>query len=311
MVYLTYTKGCNVIGNDTSGFNDAISVASNSNLTILVVGLNQSVESEGLDRYSLQFSGVQSQLISKVSSVSKETIVVIISGGCIDVSNITGNNSNINSGIKAILWSSYGGMYGGQAIADVIFGTFAPVGRLTQTWYKEGFLDQVSMYNVNMRPDDANKNNNNNDDTDNNNNDNKIIFDYSYNYVRYPGRGYRYYNGNEINYEFGFGLSYTKFECGDVDDSKINDQGIVSVDVTNVGKFDSSGVVLVFWIPNNAGMNGNENKRLIAFEQTPILLKLTGNVQVVMNVYQEFLNGNEFAQNKGKYKAGGICQQTN
>ena len=43
-------------------------------------------------------------------------------------------------------------MFGGQAIADVIFGTFSPTGKLTQTWYYNNYTSQIKMIDMNMRP---------------------------------------------------------------------------------------------------------------------------------------------------------------
>ena len=49
-----------------------------------------------------------------------ECVLVIISGGCVDISDAQSDDN-----VDAIMWAGYGGMYGGLAIADVILGTFA------------------------------------------------------------------------------------------------------------------------------------------------------------------------------------------
>ena len=172
--------------------------------------------------------------------------------------------------------------HAGQAVADVIFGAFAPIGRVTQTWYKANYANEVSIFDVNMQPN---------------------------NETGYPGRGYRYYNGDSINFPVGFGLSYTTFSCSSVDSSNVNSKGQLSVTVTNSGNINSGGVVLVFWVPNDAGKGGVENQRLVGFEQFDMVAP-SQNITVAMDVYKEFLNGQEFQTNYGSYVAGGVCQSS-
>ncbi len=62
------------------------------------------------DRKDLLLPGYQNELIEQVSSASKgKTILVILSGGCVDISNQT-FNIGLNK-IDAIVWGGYGGMY--------------------------------------------------------------------------------------------------------------------------------------------------------------------------------------------------------
>ncbi len=105
----------------------------------------QSQEKEGHDRTSLALPGAQSALIRQVANVSKVVILVILSGGCVDISEFQSSDK-----VHAIVWGGYPGqfhifsflsflrtlvehpckgMYGGQAIVDGIFGAFSPVGR--------------------------------------------------------------------------------------------------------------------------------------------------------------------------------------
>ena len=98
---ITYVQGCQVSDNSTNGFGDAVNAARNADLTILVVGLDQSIEAETLDRDSVAFPGVQSQLIQQVSAAAKNTIVVILSGGCVDTSNFTDSS---NTHVNAVIW---------------------------------------------------------------------------------------------------------------------------------------------------------------------------------------------------------------
>jgi xylan 1,4-beta-xylosidase len=100
----------------------AVEVARRADATIVVAGLDQKVEAEGLDRTSLLLPGRQAELISAVAKASKgPVILVLLSGGPIDIGFAQNDNS-----ISAILWAGYPGQAGGQAIADVIFGKHNP-----------------------------------------------------------------------------------------------------------------------------------------------------------------------------------------
>ena len=94
--------------NDTSNFNASIQIASTADVTILVMCLDESQKAECKDTLDLSFPRMQSQLIDKASTAAKYTILVLLSGDCVDVSNYI-NNSNID----AIIWSGYSGMCDG------------------------------------------------------------------------------------------------------------------------------------------------------------------------------------------------------
>lgn len=96
--------------------------ARQADATIMVMGLDQSIEAEFRDRAGLLLPGHQQELISKVAAASKgPTILVLMSGGPIDVS-FAKNDPKIG----AILWAGYPGQAGGAAIADVLFGSHNP-----------------------------------------------------------------------------------------------------------------------------------------------------------------------------------------
>ncbi|BAF28804.1 Os11g0673200 [Oryza sativa Japonica Group] len=157
----------------------AVDAARRADATIVVAGLDQKIEAEGLDRASLLLPGRQAELISSVAKASKgPVILVLMSGGPIDI----GFAQN-DPKIAGILWAGYPGQAGGQAIADVIFGHHNPGGKLPVTWYPQDYLQKVPMTNMAMRANPA---------------------------KGYPGRTYRFYTGPTIH-PFGHGLSYTSF----------------------------------------------------------------------------------------------------
>lgn len=120
-----YAEGCSISGSDTSGFQKTCEIASEADITVIAVGLDQTQEREGHDCDTISFPGVQSQLLSKVSS---------------------------------IVWVGYPGQSGGQALAEVIFGDYNPAGRLPYTIYPANYVNQVSMFDMGMRPNASNGN---------------------------------------------------------------------------------------------------------------------------------------------------------
>lgn len=149
-----------------------------SDVLIYIGGIDNSVEEEGHDRSSLQWTGAQLDVIGQLAQTGKPTIVVTMGGGQIDSSPIA-NNPNIS----ALLWAGYPGQDGGPAILDILTGQVAPAGRLPQTQYPSSYISEVSMTDMSLRPGKHN-----------------------------PGRTYKWYNGTAV-YEFGYGLHYTNFSA--------------------------------------------------------------------------------------------------
>jgi beta-D-xylosidase 4 len=174
--------------------------------TIVIAGLNMSVERESNDREDLLLPWNQTSWINAVAEASPTPIVlVIMSAGGVDVS-FAQNNTKIG----AIVWAGYPGEEGGTAIADVLFGKYNPGkswkcrsftasascflkhsldlhktgGRLPLTWFKNEYVEQIPMTSMALRPDAAHG---------------------------YPGRTYKFYGGPAVLYPFGHGLSYTTF----------------------------------------------------------------------------------------------------
>ncbi|KAL0437729.1 UNVERIFIED_CONTAM: putative beta-D-xylosidase 2 [Sesamum radiatum] len=250
--------------NDTL-FGGAISAARQADATVLVMGLDQSIEAEFVDRAGLLLPGRQQELISKVAAASKgPTILVLMSGGPLDVS-FAHNDPRIG----AIVWAGYPGQAGGAAIADVLFGTHNPGGKLPMTWYPQEYLSNLPMTTMDMRADPSRN---------------------------YPGRTYRFYKGPVV-YPFGHGMSYTSFIHTIADAPKafsvpvdgrhhsntttVSSKSIrvnhakcerlalrVHVDVKNTGSRDGSHTLLVFSSP--PGGDWAPQKQLVAFQKVSV-----------------------------------------
>ncbi|VAH92271.1 unnamed protein product [Triticum turgidum subsp. durum] len=162
------------------GISKDVKIWHHANLTIYFGGINMHIEREGNDREDLLLPKNQTEEILHIAAVSSNPIVlVILSGGGIDISFAQGNPK-----IGAILWAGYPGGEGGIAIADVIFGRYSPGGRLPLTWFKNKYIHQIPMTSMELRP----------------------RPDHGY-----PGRTYKFYDGPYVLYRFAHGLSYTKF----------------------------------------------------------------------------------------------------
>ena len=160
---------------------DALAMASKADAVIIAVGFNAASETEGGDR-SFELPVGQEQLIEQIAALGKKTIVVITSGGSVDV-------SNWKDKVQGIFETWYSGEQGGTAAARLLFGEENPSGHLPISWEKQ-LTDNPSY--AHYYPDPGT---------------NKIV------YREGIFMGYRGYEHNHVEpqYPFGFGLSYTKF----------------------------------------------------------------------------------------------------
>ncbi|KAG3018249.1 Beta-xylosidase/alpha-L-arabinofuranosidase 2 [Phytophthora cactorum] len=256
---VAHSLGCKVSGEVLPDFDDAIAVAKKADRLVVFVGLDQSQEREEIDRYHISLPGYQTALLKRVLEVASHPIVlVVISGGCVDLSAYKNHPK-----VGAIVFGGYLGEAGGQALADVLFGKYNPAGRLPQTFYDSGYVNTMSIYDMHMRPTFVTGN---------------------------PGRTYRFFTGVPV-YEFGFGLSYTTFQKNWSDeppceldttiiaqqlgeDSGTEHQSCVvtmNITVTNVGAIPGEDVILTYVEPPHAGEGGRPLKSLVAFERTPLI----------------------------------------
>lgn len=117
-----YKPGCSDVSCNTAQLDDAKKIASTADAVVMVMGSDQSIERESLDRVNITLPGQQSVLIAEVAKVAKgPVILVIMSGGGMDVQFAVDNPK-----ITSILWVGFPGEAGGAALADVIFGYYNP-----------------------------------------------------------------------------------------------------------------------------------------------------------------------------------------
>ncbi|KAF6156969.1 hypothetical protein GIB67_039730 [Kingdonia uniflora] len=259
-------------------FSAAENAARQADATILVMGLDQSIEAEFRDRTGLLLPGRQQELITRVAMASRgPTILVLMSGGPVDVT--FAKNHPL---IAGIIWAGYPGQNGGTAIADILFGQTNPSGKLPMTWYPQAYLASAPMTRMDMRADPANG---------------------------YPGRTYRFYTGPVV-YPYGHGISYTQFvhsiahapsviavplDGRHRGNSTITGKDIrvtharcdqisvdVHVDVKNTGSRDGTHTLLVFSTPPKD--HWAPHKQLVAFEKVHIPAGSQQRVRVPIHV---------------------------
>ncbi|HEX6049906.1 MAG TPA: glycoside hydrolase family 3 N-terminal domain-containing protein [Gemmatimonadaceae bacterium] len=102
----------------------AVRIARRSDVAIVVAGLE---EGEFRDRSSLALPGRQEDLIRAVAATGTPTVVVIVGGSAVTMSRWLDD-------VDAVLHTWYPGEVGGTAVADVLFGTYNPAGRLPITF---------------------------------------------------------------------------------------------------------------------------------------------------------------------------------
>jgi len=215
---LLYSKGCNITGNDTSGFAAARQVALQSDLIIISVGESANMSGEAKSRSSIHLPGVQEQLVQEMTALGKPVIVLISAGRPLIFNWIADN-------VPAIVYTWWLGTEAGNAIADVLSGDYNPSAKLPMTFPRsEGQIPIYYNYFSTGRP-------------FKHDNDNNYVTAYKdlQNSPRYP---------------FGYGLSYTRFEYGRVklsaDTISQTQQLSASIQVSNTGSYEGEEVVQLY-----------------------------------------------------------------
>lgn len=145
-IRVLYSQGCHLYKDKVENLawnqdriSEAVITAEHSDVVVICVGLDETLEGEEGDTGNSDASGdkkdlhlpkVQEELIEKVTAVGKPTILVLMAGSAIDL-NYPDANCN------GILQAWYPGARGGKAVADLLFGKTSPSGKLPVTFYKD------------------------------------------------------------------------------------------------------------------------------------------------------------------------------
>lgn len=241
-----YSEGCSLWKEKTEPLaqkgdrlTEARIVAEHSDIVILCLGLDETLEGEQSDTGNSTASGdkpdlllpqPQRDLMEVIAETGKPVIFCLMAGSAIDL-------SYPSEHFNAILQLWYPGARGGKSVADILFGEVSPSGKLPVTFY----------HNLEHLPE---------------------FTDY-----RMENRTYRYME-EEAQYPFGFGLTYGKVKVTDAEIVKVSEKldefGLpevsVKVTVTNQGVYDTDDVVQIY-VKNTDSAYAVKNPALCAFRR--------------------------------------------
>jgi beta-glucosidase len=203
-------------GEDTEAeIAEAVAAAKSADLTVVIVGTNAEVESEGWDRHSLALPGRQDELVERVLEVAPDAIVVINAGAPVLLPWL--------EHAKTVLWAWFPGQECGHSLADVLTGVTEPAGRLP--WTLPAREEDVPVPHA--LPDDAMR----------------VI------YTEGVHVGYRGWerSGALPAAPFGYGLGWTTWRYDSAELTSLPDGSLeIAVTVTNTGTRPGSEVVQAY-----------------------------------------------------------------
>lgn len=172
-------------------------------------GMKVNIDSEGADKEDMSLPYEQDELIKRLLEVNPNTIIVMTNGAPVDMSGWINNT-------KSLIHTSYNGMEGGRALAEVIFGEVNPSGKLAVTYPVK--LEDSPAHSIGEFP------------------GGKTV-----KYTEGLYVGYRHFVTRDVKplFEFGYGLSYTSFKYDDLRIKHIDENGenkaVVTYKITNTG----------------------------------------------------------------------------
>jgi beta-glucosidase len=216
----------------------AVEAAHHADLIVAVMGEAANMSGEGASRATLDLPGGQEQMLEAVVATGNPVVLVLVNGRPLDIRWAAEH-------VSAILEAWYPGTVGGDAVADVLVGDVNPGGKLPVSWPRAAGQEPI-YYNHNRThdPDDA------------------------------PKFASRYWDlSSKPLYPFGYGLSYTSFQFGQLrlNKSRIKsgEAAEVSVDVTNTGR-TAGDVVAQVYIHQRAGSASRPVRQLEGFQRVAL-----------------------------------------
>lgn len=239
----------------------SVTVNAGADYAVVVVGTpTRHSAGEGNDRSDLYLGKDQYELIDNISAAYPGKTIVVINSVFPVIAEEIQNNENV----AAIVYAPYAGQYDGYAAGQVLYGDVTPTGKLTSTWYADmsafPLLDDYSI------PDGTNNT------TDLNGIAPRYTVDITQADAAATGLTYQYTNA-PVTYDFGYGLSYTTYEYGELSIGEQDTDGnfTATVSVTNTGDKAGAEIVELYASnPDSTYENYAPKKRLAAFEKVEL-----------------------------------------
>ena len=192
----------------------AVDLAKTASVVLILAGLPETYESEGFDRQHLNMPNSHNELISRISEVNKNIVVILSAGSPVTMPWL--------DSVNALLHTYLSGQAGSEAILDVLFGDVNPSGKLAETYPKD--IKDTPCYTTFAQP------------------GRNALYKESI-FV-----GYRYYDTYDVDvlFPFGFGLSYTTFSYRDLNIEGEFPDLTVSFVVENTGPTSGSEIAQLY-----------------------------------------------------------------
>ncbi|MBT2700462.1 glycoside hydrolase family 3 C-terminal domain-containing protein [Bacillus sp. ISL-40] len=278
---------------------EAVKRAETDDYAVVFVGaIPRHSAGEGTDRSDLNMGETDYQLVDRVSAAfaakGKKTVVVVKSSFPVGMEKIQ-NNPNVS----AIVYQPYGGQYDSLALTQVLYGDYAPTGRLSSTWYADmSAFPAINKYSI---PE-------GNTTVPLDGVDPRYTVDMTNADPEESKLTYMYTNA-KVTYPFGYGLSYSKFKYSDFAAPKSANGKApfnVTVKVKNDGKVNTSEVVQLY-VKNKKSAYGTHapQKQLAAFDKVSLAAGETKTVTLSVNP-EDFaiwdVNAGDFIVEEGNYE---------
>lgn len=216
-------------------FQHAIDLVNKSDVSILVLGEQQSMSGERAARQSLDLPGDQEKLLEAAVATGKPVVLVLLNARPLNI-------LWASEHVPAILEAWYPGTEGGNAIASVLAGDVNPGGKLPVSWPRS--IGQLPVF-------------------------------YAHNLSQIPNSpATRYWDGSSAPlYPFGFGLSYTSFKLSNLKVSAaampVGGKLSVTIDLENLGSRDGDEVVQLY-IHQRSGSASRPVRELKGFKRISV-----------------------------------------
>jgi beta-glucosidase len=224
----------------------AVTIARDSDMSIIYAGRNDQYESEGYDLESIELPANQTRMIHAVAAASRKTVLVLHAGNPIDISDVIDD-------VDAVLLAHFPGQEGARAAADLLTGRVSPSGKLATTWFKTISDAPTVAHFPPRKHEDGSV---------------KVV------YAEGVSVGYRAAElKDKVRFPFGYGLTYTSFVYRAIKASVdiITQELTCSVMVKNSGEVAAKDVVQVYVVPPSGTILLRPEMELKGFTKTRLL----------------------------------------